>query len=331
MSAVQTCFRVPIWGNRDSCDTRASRADTTAGATAPIVGSSANERAAPGMHPSDSLLSQYSLLLVACLDAAVEDGDGASESAPAGADNVAGTRKRKPDAMLEHFVAVLSTEQKQQLLGLLGGPTAVEPIKTSRGKAASGESAVKLPPKKKAKRESADVPAKRASAATAITPAASTMEGNDEQRDSGRAQSDFDLTVCKDTTGVYRVAYNWPPTVQKLMVDWIMGCGRPSYYKPLERMWEAKSEPWTIGVPCPPAAQVHAWVRVERTARLQQAGGHPPLTKQVMQQYNAVSMRVVQEKMGASPDPHTKEQLQLQASFPAACATAHSGNGPFLQ
>ena len=54
---VRTCFRVPQWRKRDSCDTRASRADTTAGATAPIDGSSANERPAQGIHPSDSLLS----------------------------------------------------------------------------------------------------------------------------------------------------------------------------------------------------------------------------------------------------------------------------------
>jgi hypothetical protein len=220
----------------------------------------------------------------------VEDGDGTSESAPAGGDNVAGTRKRKPDAMLEHFVAVLSPEQKQQLLGLLGGPTAVEPIKTSRGKVARAEPAVKLPPTKKARCDSAYAPAKKASTATATTPATSTMKGYDEQRDSGRAQSDPDPTVRKDTTGTYRVAYNWSPKIQKFTVDWIMCSGLLSYYKPLERMWVEKSEPFTIGAPCPPAPQVHAWVRAERKARQQQAGEHPPpTTKQSMQQYNAVS------------------------------------------
>lgn len=58
---VQTCFRrqflVPMCGKHDSCDTRASRAATTAGATAPIVCSPSDERAAQGIHPSDSLLS----------------------------------------------------------------------------------------------------------------------------------------------------------------------------------------------------------------------------------------------------------------------------------
>ncbi len=169
----------------------------------------------------------------------MEDGDGTSESAPAGGDNVAGTRKRKPDAMLEHFVAVLSPEQKQQLLGLLGGPTAVEPIKTSRGKVARAEPAVKLPPTrtKKARCDSADAPAKKASTATATTHATSTMKGYDEQRDSGRAQSDPDPTFRKDTTGTCRVAYNWSPKIQKFTVDWIMCSGLLSYYKPLERMW----------------------------------------------------------------------------------------------
>ena len=247
----------------------------------------------------------------------MEDGDGTSKSAPAGGDNVEGTRKRKPDAMLEHFVAVLSPEQKQQLLGLLGGPTADEPIKTSRRKAARAEPAVKPPPTKKARRDPADAPAQRASTATATTPATSTMEGCDEQRDSdvgvGRAQSDPDPTVRKDTTGTYRVAYNWPQKVQQLTVDWIIRSGLPSYYKPLERVWEARRETWTIGVPCPPATVVHTWVRADRKARQQQAGEHPPLTKQVMQTYNAVSMRVVQEKMGASSDQRTKEQLLLQS------------------
>ena len=46
----------PIYRDRDSGDTSASRADTTA-PSAPIVGSPADERAAPGIHPSDSLLS----------------------------------------------------------------------------------------------------------------------------------------------------------------------------------------------------------------------------------------------------------------------------------
>jgi serine/threonine protein kinase len=139
-------------------------------------------------------------------------------------------------------------------------------------------------------------------------PAPDTEDAGEQAKDAGAVEPHLQ----RDTTGTFRIAYNYSSDIRQRTVDWIRtNCGM-AYSRPIQEMWKSGKEQWTRDVPVPPSRTLANWIRVDRM-RLAATVETRTLTKQQLMEGYTLACKVKQEKLGASLVRLTPAEIRRKA------------------
>lgn len=199
------------------------------------------------------------------------------------------------DPDLLQLIGTLTADQQQSFLKVLSKASAGPPKKGSRQQdkqPAAGSLNTAPRPSKKQRTQ----------------PAPKAESDGEHAKDAGAVEPHLQ----RDTTGTFRIAYNYSSDIRQRTVDWIRtNCGM-AYSRPIQEMWKSGTVEWTRDVPVPPSRTLANWIRVDRS-RLAATVEARTLTKQQLIEGHVLACKVKQEKLGASLVRLTPVEIRRKA------------------
>ena len=140
------------------------------------------------------------------------------------------------DPDLLQLIGTLTADQQQSFMKVLSKASPGPPTKRSRQQ---------LKPPAAGSLNTAPRPSKQ----QRTLPAPKAKDDGETAKDAGAVQPHLQ----RDTTGTFRIAYNYSSDIRQRTVDWIRtNCGM-AYSRPIQEMWKSGEVEWTRDVPVPPS------------------------------------------------------------------------------